>query len=115
MVGTYTELVHYLPYKLKLASPKMKTGGRNFLNFSGRHIRDNGELIEDLYKPVLNRLNSLTSEDLSYFTENFRMYYNRPQFNVDLMLVTDFKLACMMHLDIFGLIDKGMAICKSEI
>ena len=63
--------------------------------------------------PILRPLESLTAEELKLFSSNFRMYYQREDLNVDLMIVKDYNLALSLHLDLFGLIEAGLAANKN--
>lgn len=67
---------------------------------------------QDYFKPILRPLSSLTESELKLFTVNFRMYYQRKDFDYGMMLVSDFEIANELHLDYRGLIGRGLAIEK---
>jgi hypothetical protein len=66
-------------------------------------------------KPILRTLESLTKDELDEFSVNFRMYYQRDDFDVNLMIVKDYNLALELNLDLFGLIESGLAIDLNTI
>jgi hypothetical protein len=61
-------------------------------------------------KPLLRPLSDLTKDELYKFSVNFRMYYQRSDFDFNMMIVSDYNLALSMHFDVFGLIPQNLAI-----
>lgn len=73
--------------------------------------------VDDLnpYKPILRPLSDLTKDELDEFTMCFRMYYNKSNFDYRLMTYSDAELCFKKHVDVFGLIEKGLATDKNTI
>lgn len=117
----------YLPYGVKLASPKFTTGGRAIMVLRGGHISDSG-LSERLWLPVLRPMSDLVKKcELECDEENgddswvgqllgknpklfdYRTY--APNFNNH----WEFVALVKNHFDVFGLIDKGQALDVNKL
>ncbi len=64
---------------------------------------------------ILRPISDLTKEELDEFTVCFRMYHNKSNFDYKLMIYSDIELCFKKHIDIFGLIEKGLAVDKNTI
>lgn len=123
-------LCAYLPYDVKIASPKMKSGIRSIMILRPRHLDDNGTLGDSLYKPLLRPLSSI---DLKWFQDNidpdledFRINCEpeNNHFSVEVcekvlgwsaISYEEYQLFLKNHVDIFGLLESGHAIELKEI
>lgn len=133
----------YLPYKLKLGSPKMKNGSRAIMTLRGGHITESG-LSEGLYKPILRPLSDLTKEievngkkfvpivellkiihpkdynnEIVHSTVGFPSAWYKNNALLSQTIWTNdldktpywiIEKLLEWHFDVFGLIDKGLAI-----
>ena len=104
-------LAPYLPYKLKVMGEYGKY--EEVIGYENNHLLFEYGLgkIESL-KPILRPLSDLSKNEfiseLGHFTKTFK-------FNLD---VTEYQFIIKMiklHFDVFGLIEKGLAINKNTI
>jgi len=66
-------------------------------------------------KPILRTRQSITPEELETFSICFRMWYDKPDFDYNLMVFSDIVQMAKLHIDIFGLIESGLAVDKETI
>jgi len=66
-------------------------------------------------KPILRTRKSITPEELETFSICFRMWYDKPSFDYNLMVYSDVVQMAKLHIDIFGLIESGLAVDKETI
>ena len=66
-------------------------------------------------KPILRTRKSITPEELETFSICFRMWYDKPSFDYNLMVYSDVVQMAKLHIDIFGLIESGLAVDKQTI
>ena len=66
-------------------------------------------------KPILRTLKSITKEELQTFSICFRMWYDKPSFDYNLIVYSDIIQMAKLHIDIFGLIESGLAVEKETI
>lgn len=72
-------------------------------------------LYDDLLRLVLRTRQSITPEELETFSICFRMWYDKPDFDYNLMVYSDIVQMAKLHIDIFGLIESGLAVDKETI
>jgi hypothetical protein len=107
------EIVGYLPFWLNvnlfgrdyeltgITHETMYTKQGAVLNYSSK---------ENEIKLILHPLKDLKKEQLSNFSVNFRMWYNKKNFNYNLMIYSDIELCHKLHVDYRNLIGRGLAI-----
>lgn len=80
------------------------------------HLDDDGNngVIHGI-KPILRPLSDLTKEELSEFSVNFMMHRNHESFDYRLMIYSDIELCFKHHLDIYELVEKGLAISTDTL
>lgn len=66
-------------------------------------------------KPILRTRKSITPEELETFSICFRMWYDKPSFDYNLMVYSDIIQMAKLHIDVFGLIESGLAVDKETI
>lgn len=66
-------------------------------------------------KPILRTRQSITPEELELFSIDFRLWYNDPCFNYEILPYKDIIQMAKLHVDIFGLIESGLAVDKETI
>lgn len=66
-------------------------------------------------KPILRTRQSITPEELETFSICFRMWYDKPSFDYNIMVYSDIVTMAKLHIDIFGLIESGLAVDKETI
>ena len=66
-------------------------------------------------KPILRTRQSITTEELETFSICFRMWYDKPDFDYNLMVYSDIVQMAKLHIDIFGLIRNGLAVDKETL
>lgn len=64
---------------------------------------------------VLGRMKDMSKEDLEEFSTSFQLLFISGLWNPKLMTVNDYNQAMMMHLDVWGLIDKGLAVDRKTL
>lgn len=64
---------------------------------------------------VLGRMKDMSKEDLLGFSNEFVSSVMFRKFNPELMTVNDHTQAMMLHLDVWGLIDKGLAVDRKTL
>ena len=106
---TIKHLSQYLPYglmfeDLKGGVHKLMSLDLQFANFCW----GKATLIQETV-PLLVPICCISDEVLKEFSIGFRMYYSNDKFNYGLMNVNDYEIALENHIDIFGLINKGLA------
>lgn len=118
---TIKELAPYLPHKVIMYSPENKLGGRFKLPLNCRRFNDEGELVDSFYKPGLRPLSDLTKE-IEHNGEKviplYRLIKEDKSFTPDFihafgyeeLKVSVFELLLEYHFDVFGLIEKGLAV-----
>lgn len=67
------------------------------------------------FKPILRTRQSITPEELETFSICFRMWYDKPDFDYNLMVFSDIVKMAKLHIDTFGLIESGLAVYKETI
>ena len=107
------EIIGYLPFWLNvnlfgrdyeltgITHETMYTKQGAVLNYSSK---------ENEIKLILHPLKDLKKEQLSNFSVNFRMWYNKKNFNYNLMIYSDIELCHKLHVDYRNLIGRGLAI-----
>lgn len=114
-------IIPYLPYKLNIYAPYLIWSGNppepSHEEYGETEIALNNclKFINSGFPFVLCPLSDLSKEELNEFTACFRMYYNKSNFDYKLMTYSDAELCFKKHIDIFGLIDKGLAISSTEL
>ena len=111
------EIVGYLPYRLKVLRPDNKTimsisgivGNLYIFQEIGK-FETYGSIKSNANKLILHPLEDLKKEQLSNFSVNFRMWYNKKNFNYNLMIYSDIELCHKLHVDYRNLIGRGLAI-----
>ena len=111
------EIVGYLPYRLKVLRPDNKTimsisgivGNLYIFQEIGK-FETYGSIKSNANKLILHPLEDLKKEQLSNFSVNFRMWYNKKNFNYNLMIYSDIELCHKLHVDYRNLIGRALAI-----
>ncbi len=111
------EIVGYLPYRLKVLRPDNKTimsvsgivGNLYIFQEIGK-FETYGSIKSNANKLILHPLEDLKKEQLSNFSVNFRMWYNKKNFNYNLMIYSDIELCHKLHIDYRNLIKRKLAI-----
>jgi hypothetical protein len=112
------EIVGYLPFGLKI----LFVGNRMVDRLSRNDIVTLKEIQEGIicvngyktnnksYLPILYPLSELNNQQLTLFSVNFRMWYNKENFDFNLMIYSDIELCHKLHIDYRNLIGRGLAI-----
>ena len=112
-------LAPYLPYGLKYDLPDMVNGGRTIEVMDWDNIMD--VIVVDDYKPILRPLSDLTKEveidgeifvpqsNLSYISKDYLRWFSAEDMLSDVPY-NDIQLLLEWHFDVFGLIEKCLAI-----
>jgi hypothetical protein len=110
-------LAPYLPYELKMEKIKgfedIRTMGSDINNSST--IVNIGACIRLQYKPILRPLSDLTKVNGFSLSDMISHGYHNPfwlpeNFEVKYLMNLDFEKLVSWHFDVFGLIEKGLAI-----
>lgn len=67
------------------------------------------------FKPILRTRQSITKEELETFSICFRMWYDKPDFDYNLMVYSDIKNCARLQIDFQYLIPNGLALDKETI
>lgn len=122
---TAEHLAIYLGQDLKLECRNFGSNKKTFeVDFLGVHKSDiyitnpyggtDYSEFEDIF-PILRTRQSITPEELETFSICFRMWYDKPYFDYNLMVFSDIVQMAKLHIDIFGLIENGLAVDKETI
>jgi hypothetical protein len=118
------EVIGYLPYELYTGMPRLgkieryliyglkkNTFGAEPIVFidDSRHGDYKSSYLKGIM-PILHPLKDLKKEQLSNFSVNFRMWYNKENFDFNLMIYSDIELCHKLHIDYRNLIKRKLAI-----
>ena len=108
-------LAPYFAHKVKIEHPTLLVGKREISELNSMttlHIETKHRMYVEISqcKLVLRPLHSLTDEELSRFSMNFRMWVKNKNFNYKLIIQSDIELCCELLIDYQDLIGKGLAI-----
>lgn len=99
------EFVGYLPFGLKILN-----GWGNIKVMNYFYLDDEGTGFIYHIKPILYPLPELNNQQLTLFSVNFRMWYNKENFDFNLMIYSDIELCHKLHIDYRNLIKRKLAI-----
>lgn len=104
-------LAHYLPYGLKY-----KSFYNNSINELEHLSLDfNSSMWGNSFKPVLRPLSDLTKNELNLFSSSFRSLCLASEFSFDYVCLIDLEICFALHIDVYGLIEKGLSLSIRDV
>lgn len=114
------KIIGYLPYKVDTLAGEgvgevVGLDDLQHLKVWGHDHDEPYYLHIDEVQLVLGRVEDMNKEDLGEFSPHFLEMYSLGEWGPELMTVNDYTQAMMLHLDVWRLIDKGLAVDRKTL